>query len=137
MKIRLNYVSNSSSSSFVTYIRNDLVENFRNDFENFQNCIREIFPQWSEESFWYEISQPKTERELTLDYLKEQEGVKRPTNDMLEFFTKKLKERKYFDEYDGKCQLKYYVDTEDYDSLGFQELCQCFIEKYDWNKKNE
>ena len=55
MKIRAGYVSNSSSSSFVASIKKELFQEFERDFEKFQNFIKEVFQNFEDEDFYYNI----------------------------------------------------------------------------------
>jgi hypothetical protein len=133
MKIRTNYVSNSSSSSFICYIKKDKFKQFKRDFEEYVSFLQNMFPKYEFEYFPLEFKE-YSEREIVIKYIQEKEGVKYPSNELIEFFTKKLKEKDYCFEIVNSVGVSYTVDSELYTTLPFQEMCQSFIENYNANK---
>lgn len=133
MKIRINYVSNSSSSSYVLYIKKDMLNQFENDFEEFTDFIKNKFKQYENEDFPL-IYKTYTEEEIVKKYIITHEGVKNPSNDLIEFFKEKLKKTEN-DEIWLKdfVEVKYEIDTESYDTIGFQNMCESFITNYNNN----
>lgn len=129
MKIRAGYVSNSSSSSFVCSIKKEFFENFQNDFYKFQEFLKEIFPHFEYKDFDYNILTKKSKKERTTEYIEEVVGFKNPPEDMIEFYLKKLEDKNYFND-NGEVEIEFTIDSELYDRLGFDYLCQSFIENY-------
>ena len=134
MKIRNGYVSNSSSSSYIVYIEKDIYPAFRNDLEKFIEGLGKIFPRFDDENFYIE-EKKKTKEDFVVEYIKEVEGVKHPSQKMIKFFTKELEKEGKFNLFDNYVEIEYTIDTECYDTIGFQYLCQTFIENYNKNKK--
>ena len=130
MKIRTGFVSNSSSSSFTCFIEANYFEQFLKDFEEFQTMLHKLFPKFENE--WFTITEKKrgSIREQVIDYIKENEDVKHPSEDLIEFFTEKLKKNGYFNKQDNHVEIEYDVDTEDRATIGFQYLCAEFIQNY-------
>ena len=136
----MNYVSNSSSSSYVLYIKKDILNQFENDFEEFIHFIKNKFKQYENEDFPL-IYKTYTEEEIVKKYIITKEGVKNPSDDLIEFFKEKLKktenEKIWLKDF---VEVKYEIDTESYDTIGFQNMCESFITNYNYNynfKKNE
>ena len=134
MKIRAGYVSNSSSSSFIASIKKELFQEFEKDFEKFQNFIKEVFPNFEYEDFYYNILKKQSKKEETIEYIERIEGLKNPSEDMIEFFLKKLEDKNYFDD-NGEVEIEFTINSELYDRLGFDYLCQSFIENYTMCKR--
>lgn len=135
MKVRSGYVSNSSSSSFIVHIDKNKIENFKHDFNKFQSYIKEIFPQFENENFYFEIKSQPNKQDIIIDYIKNNEGVKKPSKDLIEFFSKKLEDNEGIFWRLNKIEVEYIIDDECYDTLGFQNLCGSFIENYGLNIK--
>lgn len=135
MKIRISFVSNSSSSSFVCFIDKNIFEQFMNDFKEYQEFLHKLFPRLENE--WFEVikKDKKSIKEQVIDYIKESEGVRNPSDDMIEFFTMKLKKNGYFDNQNEEIEIEYEIDTEAYDIRGFQNLCEQFILNYESMRK--
>lgn len=135
MKLRTNYVSNSSSSSFTCYIEKDKINQFKKDFEDYVTFIKKMFPKYEDEEFPLEFK-TYTEKEIVKHYIINQEGVKHPSEDLIEFFYDKLKKN---NENIFWCldsvEIKYWVDTESYSTIGFQNLCENFMNNYNENIK--
>lgn len=134
MKIRTNYVSNSSSSSFVAYIDKKCFNQFKADFEKFVDAIKNIFPKYEGEYFALSFK-TYTEREIVKQYIEEKEGVKYPSEDLIDFFMEKLKKKKDDPFWAVNfVEVEYEIDTECYETMGFQNLCREFIDNYNGNK---
>lgn len=134
MKIRTNYVSNSSSSSFVAYIDKKWFNQFKADFEKFVDAIKNIFPKYEDEYFALSFK-TYTEREIVKQYIEEKEGVKYPSEDLIDFFMEKVKKKKDDPFWAVNfVEVKYEIDTECYETTGFQNLCKEFIDNYNGNK---
>lgn len=69
-----------------------------------------------------------------IDYIKESEHVKHPTEDLIEFYTEKLKKLGYFNDQDSRVEIEYEIDSEDRRTVGFQYLCAEFIKNYEYLK---
>ena len=130
MKIRTCFVSNSSSSSYTCFIDVNVFDQFIKDFEKYQDALHKLFPRLENEWFTVTKKNRGTIREQVIDYIKESEGVKNPSDDLIKFFTKKLKKEKYFENQTKYVEIEYVIDTECYDTIGFQNLCGEFIQNY-------
>lgn len=135
MKIRFGYVSNSSSSSYVCIMSQDVFAEFEKDFETYMKTLWGIFPRLNGIRFDYvPVRIDKTPMKMVKEYLAE-EGIKNPSGDIKKYFYDKFKKEGRFDNPDKKMEIRYEIDTECYDTCGFQEMCQSFIENYEKNKK--
>lgn len=136
MKIRLAYVSNSSSSSFYWNIDKKYLADFEKDLNEFILFLKRMFPKYEDECFEYSIeNKEKDKKKITKKYVQEVERVTDPSDDLLDYFMNKLEEKNYFSDESDYFTVKYYIDTEMYETIGFQNLCSEFIEQYQNNKK--
>jgi hypothetical protein len=104
------------------------------DFEKFVDAIKNIFPKYEGEYFALSFK-TYTEREIVKKYIEEKEGVKYPSEDLIDFFMEKLKKKKDDPFWAVNfVEVEYEIDTECYSTKGFQNLCKEFIDNYNGNK---
>ena len=86
--------SNSSSSSYICFIDVNVFDQFIKDFEKYQETLHKLFHRLENEWFTVTKKDRGTIREQVINYIKKSEGVKNPSDDLIEFFTKKLKKER-------------------------------------------